>query len=197
MLLVTSSVTAYAANGVELSIVPSELGGIFSLTDKKDLLLSASNVPADIEEVRIALNCTDAYGKKADALPGSVVLRKKADYKCHLTLPARIGYYDVSCRYLADARRFSFAVIPNSTPSTSAIDDTLKANAAKVFVIGGSSLSPPDIPFNEKQPVSLSTPAAKTGFCDVGLRLAYTAPIDSIVDVLANAFKDPKYLPAR
>jgi hypothetical protein len=88
------------------------------------------------------------------------------------------------------------AVIPNSTPSIAAIEDTLKNNAGRVFVVGGSALSPPDIPFHEKQPVSLSTPAAKSGFCDVGLRLTYTAPIDSILDVLVNAFKDPKYLPA-
>ena len=83
-----------------------------------------------------------------------------------------------------------------NTPVTAEIDSTLSKNAAKMFVVGGSSLSPPEIPFNEKQPLSLSTPAAKTGMCDVGFRLAYTAPIDSIVDVLANAFKDPKYLPA-
>jgi len=35
------------------------------------------------------------------------------------------------------------------------------------------------------------------GYPDVGFRLAYTAPIDSIVDVLASAFKEPKYLPVR
>jgi hypothetical protein len=87
------------------------------------------------------------------------------------------------------------AVVTNNTPSTSAIDEALKAAATKLFVIGGSSLSPPDIPFNEKQAVNLSAEGVKKGYCDVGFRLAYTAPIDSIVDVLANAFKEPKYLP--
>ena len=63
-----------------------------------------------------------------------------------------------------------------------------------MFVIGGSSLSPPEIPFNEKQPVKPESVGAKTGYCDVGFRLAYTAQIDSILDVLANAFKEPKYM---
>ena len=88
-------------------------------------------------------------------------------------------------------------VIKDNVPKPVEIDKALgdKANAGAMFVVGGSSLSPPDIPFNEKQTLSLSSPAAKIGFCDVGFRLAYTAPIDSIVDVLVNAFKEPKYLP--
>ena len=87
------------------------------------------------------------------------------------------------------------AVVTNNAPSTATIDEALKTGATKLFVIGGSSLSPPDVPFNEKQPVNPTTVGAKTGFCDVGFRLAYTAPIDSILDVLANSFKEPKYLP--
>jgi hypothetical protein len=87
------------------------------------------------------------------------------------------------------------AVVSNNTASTAAIDEAIKAGGTKLFVIGGSSLSPPDVPFNEKQAVNPTTVGAKTGFCDVGFRLAYTAPIDSIVDVLANSFKEPKYLP--
>ena len=64
-----------------------------------------------------------------------------------------------------------------------------------MFVIGGSSLSPPDVPFNEKQSAGPTAAGITTGYCDVGFRLTYTAPIDSIVDVLANSFKAPKYLP--
>jgi hypothetical protein len=87
------------------------------------------------------------------------------------------------------------AVVTNNTPATTAIDDAVKAGAGKLYVIGGSSLSPPEVPFAEKQPAGPTVAGVTTGFCDVGFRLAYTAPIDSIVDVLANSFKDPKYLP--
>jgi hypothetical protein len=87
------------------------------------------------------------------------------------------------------------AVVAGNAPSTAAIDDAIKAGGNKLFVIGGSSLSPPDVPFNEKQPAGPTAAGVTAGYCDVGFRLAYTAPIDSIVDVLVNSFKEPKYLP--
>ncbi len=87
--------------------------------------------------------------------------------------------------------------IPNNVASTNEIDDAVRKPTAlnKMFVIGGSSLSPPEIPFNEKQPVSATSVPAKRGYSDVGFRLAYTAPKETIVEVLAKAFKDPKVLP--
>jgi hypothetical protein len=84
------------------------------------------------------------------------------------------------------------AVIKDANPKTDAINATMAAEAKNLFVIGGSSLSPPQIPLLQKQPVLEGT--ADTGFADVGFRLAYTAPIDSITDVLAAAFKSPPYL---
>jgi hypothetical protein len=59
-------------------------------------------------------------------------------------------------------------------------------------VIGGSSLSNPQIPFNEKMPVNMQSPQTNNGFSDVGFRLAFTAPIDSISDVLATVFRGGK-----
>ena len=64
-----------------------------------------------------------------------------------------------------------------------------------VAIIGGSSLSPPEVAFNKKQALDLTSAQNLTGYCDVGFRLAYTAPIDSITDVLTAMFQDPKYLP--
>ncbi len=89
----------------------------------------------------------------------------------------------------------AIAVIKDNAPSTAAIDAAITAGKKNLFVIGGSSLSPPDLAFNQKQPLDPDFPQTAVGYCDVGFRLAYTAPIDSIVDVLASAFKDPKYLP--
>ncbi len=91
--------------------------------------------------------------------------------------------------------------ILNNTPSPQAIDDSIKKSANKVSVIGGSSMSPPEIPFNEKQPVNTGSAVSagwiptRRGYSDVGFRLAYTAPKETIVEVLAKAFHDPKILP--
>jgi hypothetical protein len=93
------------------------------------------------------------------------------------------------------------AVIKDAIPAVTDIDaalatQPLDARGKKLpnlFVIGGSSLSSPKMPFNLRQPLDLDL--AASGFSDVGVRLAYTAPIDSIIDVLAATFKDPHYLP--
>jgi hypothetical protein len=89
----------------------------------------------------------------------------------------------------------ALAVIKDATPTTAAIDAAVTAGRRTLGVIGGSALSPPEIPFNKKQPLDLTIAQTNTGYADVGFRLAYTAPIDSITDVLAATFKDPKYLP--
>lgn len=91
----------------------------------------------------------------------------------------------------------ALAVIKDPNAATAAIDAAISAGRRNLFVIGGSALSPPDIAFNRKQPLDLTIAQNNTGYCDVGFRLAYTAPIDSITDVLAATFKDPKYLPGK
>jgi hypothetical protein len=86
------------------------------------------------------------------------------------------------------------AVIKAAKPTPDAVDAEIAAGNGALGVIGGSALSPPQIPFNEKQPVIMDSDQTSTGFSDVGFRLAYTAPIDSINDVLAAVFKEPRYL---
>jgi hypothetical protein len=88
----------------------------------------------------------------------------------------------------------AIAVIKDNAASVDDVNKTLAANDKSVFVIGGSSLSAPEIPFNQEQAVPLTPPQADNGFCDVGFRLAYTAPIDSIVDVLGAVYKEPPYI---
>ncbi len=127
----------YFLKTAELSIFSSQLGGIFSLTDKKDLLLSVSDVPSDMEEVCFALNCTDAYGKKSNILPARVVLSKKTGYTRHLALSAGVGYYDVSFSLLSsgkgtegkvNGKKFSFAVIPDSTTKDNPVNSAFGVN---------------------------------------------------------------------
>ena len=48
---------------------------------------------------------------------------------------------------------------------------------------------------DERTAHALDPSMADSGFADVGFRLAYTAPIDSIGDVLAAVFRAPPYLP--
>ena len=89
----------------------------------------------------------------------------------------------------------ALAVVKDNNATTTAIDAAVTAGRRNLSVIGGSSLSPPELAFNKKQPLDLTIAQNNTGYCDVGFRLAYTAPIDSITDVLTAMFTDPKYLP--
>jgi hypothetical protein len=80
--------------------------------------------------------------------------------------------------------------------SITGVDATVSETGNKFYVIGGSALSPPEVSFDKPLPVA--TVFSKNGFCDVGLRLAYTAPIDTVVSVMDDAFpadKRPAYLP--
>jgi hypothetical protein len=95
--------------------------------------------------------------------------------------------------YVFDAPNAN-AVLKEAKPTPEGVDAEIAAGGGNVAVIGGSSLSPPQIPFNEKQAVMMDSDQTAGGFSDVGFRLAYTAPIDSINDVLAAVFKEPKYL---
>jgi len=76
-------------------------------------------------------------------------------------------------------------------PTTDEIDNIIANTKNALSVIGGSALSPPQMSFKTPQQVDLTLDSTSAGFADVGFRLAYTAPIDSIVDILATA----KYLP--
>ena len=70
---------------------------------------------------------------------------------------------------------------------------TLEADRANVFIIGGSAMSPPEVPFDKPQ--KLDWTAVNDGFSDVGLRLAFTAPIESIPEGLARIREKAPYLP--
>ncbi|HVS70480.1 MAG TPA: SUMF1/EgtB/PvdO family nonheme iron enzyme [Phycisphaerae bacterium] len=85
------------------------------------------------------------------------------------------------------------APIKDTNVSTDAIDAALGAASMQLFVIGGSSLSPPQLPLDKPENVDLTM--ADDGFCDVGIRLAYTAPIATLKEVLDGIFQKPPYLP--
>ncbi len=57
-------------------------------------------------------------------------------------------------------------------------------------VIGGSALSPPELPVDKPLPL----PRTDTGYADVGLRLAFTAPAHSLAEKLAWALAGQPYL---
>ncbi len=86
------------------------------------------------------------------------------------------------------------AVIRNNSIKTDDVDALLAANPAGLSIIGGSSLSPPQLPLDKPIKVLLNDPQTDSGFSDVGIRLAYTAPIQTINEVLADVFSVPQYL---
>jgi hypothetical protein len=94
--------------------------------------------------------------------------------------------------YVFDAPTAS-AVIKDNKITTDDVDALLAANRNKVGVIGGSSLSLPTLPVDKPSIVALDN-QADSGFADVGIRLAYTAPIQTINEVLADVFSVPQYL---
>lgn len=94
--------------------------------------------------------------------------------------------------YVFDAPNTN-AVIKDNKITTDEVDTLLSANRNKVGVIGGSSLSMPTLPLDKPSIVALDA-QADSGFSDVGIRLAYTAPIQTINEVLADVFSVPQYL---
>jgi hypothetical protein len=58
------------------------------------------------------------------------------------------------------------------------LKDLLAASADKIRVIGGSAMSAPQIPIDVAQAVDYAE--ASAGYADVGLRLAFTAPAETV-----------------
>ena len=69
----------------------------------------------------------------------------------------------------------------------------LQSGARNLGVIGGSALSPPQVKVDVPYPVDLS--GAEEGFADVGLRLAFTAPTESLKGRLQRFLGGWGYLP--
>jgi len=75
------------------------------------------------------------------------------------------------------------------------------ANKDNMKVIGGSSLSPPDVnestayQVNREDWVSAAPAEPDKGFCDVGFRLAFTAPDQPLKDLVDPLLAGLPYLP--
>jgi hypothetical protein len=76
--------------------------------------------------------------------------------------------------------------------SEASINQFVKNGASKWFVIGGSGLSPPELQIDTPHPVNLEE--AKDGYCDVGMRLAFSAPSESLSSKLKRLLANQKYL---
>jgi hypothetical protein len=65
-----------------------------------------------------------------------------------------------------------------------------RQNAESFFVIGGSALSPPQIPVDKP----LAVEKTDQGYADVGLRLAFTAPARTLAEKAKWTLGEPHYL---
>lgn len=74
--------------------------------------------------------------------------------------------------------------------NVAAIRNFLSQSPNSLFVIGGSALSPPDMPLQTPLPVV----HADTGYSDVGFRLAFTAPARSLSERLGWVLAGQSYL---
>ena len=59
-----------------------------------------------------------------------------------------------------------------------------------IYVIGGSALSPPEIPFDKPQAVA----HADEAYADVGIRLAFTAPSRTLAEKVKWVMGSPKFI---
>ncbi len=178
--------------------------GMFNIPDLMFAGVTSENaVPwktSDLQKIlpNRASPATDA----ADTYKGSTIWFRKVGTQPGLAPPntgtgAMHDLVGNVAEYVFDADTAT-AVIKDAQPTVAAVDALLPTNGTDpgtLGVIGGSSLSPPQLPFDKKQPLDPNSAQSPNGFSDVGFRLAYTAPIATINEVLATVFKDPKYLP--
>ena len=80
----------------------------------------------------------------------------------------------------------------NTTISAESVSEFIKQYAANIFVIGGSALSPLSMDISLPYPVETSN--QRLGYSDVGMRLAFTAPIISLGDQVKAIFRQQNYI---
>jgi hypothetical protein len=79
----------------------------------------------------------------------------------------------------------------NQSEKTAAgVKKFVEQTSKSLFVIGGSALSPPDVPYDK--PLPLAHP--DEGYADVGLRLAFTAPSRSLSEKVKWTVGSPPFL---
>ena len=93
------------------------------------------------------------------------------------------------------------AIFGGARPPTTATFSGLAQKHAPMFgVIGGSALSPPELwdgkekPFGKAWPIAFAKENARDAFCDVGIRLAFTAPREAPADQLRRILRKCGYL---
>jgi formylglycine-generating enzyme required for sulfatase activity len=90
--------------------------------------------------------------------------------------------------FVCDAPR-EFDLAPNKT-TAAGIRGFVEQQPKSLYVIGGSALSPPEVPFDKPQPVAQSDEA----YTDVGLRLAFTAPSRSLAEKIKWVVGSPPFI---
>jgi hypothetical protein len=89
---------------------------------------------------------------------------------------------------------FESAQEPGATTpmSPESIVELLDKQAKSLFVIGGSAMSPPELEIDRPYPVAPA--AARRGFSDVGLRLAFAPPDESLLEKFKRLVAAQPYL---
>jgi len=86
-----------------------------------------------------------------------------------------------------------------SPPTAEALRTLVEKQKARLGVVGGSALSPPELwngaerPYGRTWPVDLAR--AREGYSDVGFRLAFTAPKVGPAQRVAQVLRKHDYLP--
>jgi len=90
--------------------------------------------------------------------------------------------------FVCDAPRQFEAIADKRSPR--AIHQFVEQSASSLAVIGGSALSPPELPADKPLPLA----HADRGYADVGFRLAFTAPARSVAERAKWALQAQPYL---
>lgn len=115
LVLAGTTLAGSAAETVmQFRVTPSELGGIFAMSDVKNIELCITDVPDSMEKVAVSLDSKDEYGDKTNLLPTKVELERSSGFKRVVSVPSIVGYYNVYFRAGDLSGKFSIAVIPDN-----------------------------------------------------------------------------------
>ncbi|MHB1455862.1 MAG: hypothetical protein ACYC0V_02995 [Armatimonadota bacterium] len=105
---------------MEIKVVPTELAGIFSISDEKAMDISITNPPDDADDITVQFTCADAWGNPVGLRTGIIALNRTEGFSTRMVLPSDPGYYLLSYGIqsgadstLSGTGYISFAVIPD------------------------------------------------------------------------------------
>ncbi|MHB0998368.1 MAG: hypothetical protein ACYC27_03900 [Armatimonadota bacterium] len=113
-----------------ISIIPSELAGIFSVSDEKTIDISISGVSNGVDNITVMLDCKDAWGIPVKLFPDTITLNRSKGFTERISSPSIPGYYELSygIKGDTDTGHMSIAIIPDVKVETKDFESPFGVN---------------------------------------------------------------------